>query len=57
MVSIEEEEIEEIATELINVIKRDLIEKGEESDVVDEALEPLKRDLKKHMMEEWTRVE
>jgi len=57
VVSIEEEEIEEIATELINVIKRDLIEKGEESDVVDEALEPLKRDLKKHMMEEWTRVE
>ena len=53
MVSIEEEEIEEIATELTDVIKRDLIEEGEEPDVVDEALEPLKRDLKKHMMEEW----
>ena len=52
MVSIEEEEIEEIATELTDVIKRDLIEEGEEPDVVDEALEPLKRDLKKHMMEE-----
>lgn len=48
-----EEEIEEVVEEITDVVKRDIIEEGEEPDVVDEALEPLKRDLKKHFMEEW----
>jgi len=46
-----EEEIEEVVEEITDVVKRDIIEEGEEPDVVDEALEPLKRDLKKHFME------
>ena len=48
-----EEEIEEIVDGITDVVKRDLIEEGEEPEVVDEALEPLKRNLKKHFMEEW----
>jgi len=47
-----EEEIEEIVEEITDVMKRDLLEEGEEPDVVDEALEPLKMDLKKHFVEE-----
>jgi len=46
-----EEEIEEIVEEITDVVKRDLIEEGEAPDIVDEALEPLKKDLKKHLME------
>ena len=49
----EEEEIEEIAEEITDAIRRDLLDEGEEPEVVDEALEPLKRDLKKYFMEEW----